>query len=73
VIRSGLTARPPTGAVENLQGEITELQANHDAFVRAGMLGKLTYCDPGNRPCIRVDEGAGAFGTNSDYRIIMGY
>ena len=62
-----------TGTVENLQGEITELQTNHDAFVRAGMLGKLTYCDPGNRPCIRVDESAGAFGTNGDYRIIMGY
>jgi type II secretory pathway component PulL len=62
-----------TGTVENLQGEITELQANHAAFVRAGMLGKLTYCDPGNRPCIRVDESAGAFGTNGDYRIIMGY
>jgi hypothetical protein len=62
-----------TGTVENLQGEITELQANHDAFVRAGMLGKLTYCGPSSRPCIQVDENAGAFGTNSDYRIIMGY
>ncbi len=30
-----------TGTVENLQVEITERQINHDAFVRAGMLGKL--------------------------------
>jgi hypothetical protein len=62
-----------TGTVNNLQGEIIELQANHDALVRAGMLGKLTYCDPGNRPCIRVDESAGAFGSDGDYRIILGY
>lgn len=35
-----------TGTINNLQGEITELQANHDALVKAGMLGKLTYCGP---------------------------
>jgi hypothetical protein len=62
-----------TGTVENLQGEITELQANRDALVKAGMLGKLTYCGQNSRPCIQVDESAGAFGTNSDYRIILGY
>ena len=62
-----------TGTIEQLQGEITEMQANHAAWVKAGMLGKLTYCDPGNRPCIQVDEGAGAFGANSDYRVIKGY
>ncbi len=62
-----------TGRINNLQGEITELQANRAALVRAGMLGKLTYCDPGNRPCIRVDESAGAFGDHGDYRIILGY
>lgn len=69
-----------TRTISNLQDEITELrdsitalQANHDAWVKAGMLGKLNTCDPGNRPCIQVDESAGAFGTNSDYRIIKGY
>jgi hypothetical protein len=69
-----------TGTISNLQDEITELrasitalQANHDAWVKAGMLGKLNTCDPGNRPCIQVDESAGAFGTNSDYWIIKGY
>jgi type II secretory pathway component PulL len=62
-----------TGTVENLQDEITQLQANHDAWVKAGMLRKVTTCDPGNRPCIQVDERAGAFGPNSDYRVIEGY
>jgi hypothetical protein len=62
-----------TGTISNLQDEITQLQANHDAWVKAGMLGKINTCGPGNRPCIQVDESAGAFGTNSDYRIIEGY
>jgi len=62
-----------TGTVKNLQGEITELQANHDALVKAGMLGKLSYCGPNSRPCIQVDESAGPYGTNSDYRVILGY
>ena len=62
-----------TGTVENLQGEITELQANHDAFVRAGMLGKLHYCGPASRPCIWVDESVRSFGSIGDYRIILGY
>jgi cell division protein FtsB len=69
-----------TGTISNLQDEITELRdsitalrANHDAWVKAGMLGKLNTCGPAARPCVQVDESAGAFGTNSDYRIISGY
>ena len=71
-----------TGAISNarqlkaqLAAEVEEMQANHDAWVKAGMLGKLERCNPGNRPCIRVDENAGAFGREgrSDYRVIMGY
>jgi len=62
-----------TGTVHNLQEEVTDLKANRDALVKAGMLGKLTYCGQNSRPCIQVDESAGAFGTNSDYRIILGY
>jgi len=62
-----------TGTISNLQDEITQLQANHAAWVKEGMLGKLNYCVPGNRPCIQVDESAGAFGDNGDYRIIKGY
>ena len=62
-----------TGTVNNLQSEISELQANRDAFVRAGMLGKLTYCGQTSRPCIQVNENAGAFGSNGDYQNILGY
>ena len=58
-----------------LQAEVAEMQANRDAWVKAGMLAKLGRCNPGNRPCIRVDEGAGPFesGGHDDYRVIQGY
>jgi hypothetical protein len=57
-----------------LQAEVAQMQANHDSWVQAGMLGKIIRC-PGNRPCLRVDEGAGAFQSegHDDYRIIQGY
>jgi hypothetical protein len=57
-----------------LQAQVAELQANYDTWVKAGMLGKIIRC-PGNRPCLRVDEGAGAFQSegHNDYRIIQGY
>ncbi len=56
-----------------LQAEMAEMQANHDGWVKAGMLGKLERCGPKARPCIRVDESAGPFGERSDYRVILGY
>ncbi len=56
-----------------LQTEVAEMQANRDEWARAGFLAKLTRCDPGNRPCVRVDERAGAFGDRSDYRVLLGY
>jgi hypothetical protein len=56
-----------------LQAEVAEMQANRDEWARAGFLAKLTRCDPGNRPCVRVDERAGPFGDRSDYRVLMGY
>ena len=56
-----------------LEAQVSELQATHDDWVKAGMLGKLTHCDPGSRPCIRVDESAGSFGDQADYRVIKGY
>lgn len=62
-----------TGRVERLQDQIGTLQANRDAWVKAGMLGKISSCDPGNRPCIQLNKNAGAFGSNGDYRIIKGY
>lgn len=56
-----------------LQAEIAAMQANRDDWAKAGMLAKLAHCGPKARPCIRIDEGAGAFGNGSDYRVILGY
>lgn len=58
-----------------LEAEVAQLQATRDGWVKAGMLGRLERCNPGNRPCIRVNESAGAFGTDGhdDYRVILGY
>ena len=36
-------------------------------------LSKLTRCNPGNRPYVWLDKGARAFGTASDYRVLLGY
>ena len=65
-----------TGTINKLQDQITELRANHDAWVKAGMLDKLTRCAPGNRPCVEVNEDAGTFGTPGgpqDYQVLKGY
>ena len=58
-----------------VQAEVAEMRANRDEWVKAGMLAKLARCNPGNRPCVRVDERAGAFhsGGYTDYRVIQGY
>ena len=56
-----------------LQAEVEEMRANRDGWAKAGLLEKLTRCGPKARPCIRVDEGAGQFGEQSDYRVIRGY
>jgi hypothetical protein len=58
-----------------LQVDVAALQASHDSWVQAGMLGKLEWCGPNRRPCIRVNESAGAFESDghADYRIIQGY
>ncbi len=65
-----------TGKVNDLRSEINELQANRDAWIKAGMLGKITYCDPGHRPCVAVNEGAGSFALPEgpdDLRVLKGY
>jgi hypothetical protein len=65
-----------TGTVNKLQDQITDLRANHDAWVKAGMLDKITRCAPGNRPCVAVDESAGKFGAPGgpyDLRVLKGY
>jgi len=58
-----------------LQLEIAELRASRDEWAKTGALAKLERCGPKSRPCIRVDEGAGAFqsGGHADYRVIQGY
>ncbi len=56
-----------------LENAVAELEANQDAWVKAGMLGRLERCGPKARLCIRVDESAGPFGDRSDYRVIQGY
>ena len=58
-----------------LEAEIDQLQANHDAWEKAGMLGKIERCGSRSRPCIRVNENAGSFESDGhdDYRVIQGY
>ena len=56
-----------------LQLEVAELRASRDEWVKTGALAKLERCGPKARPCVRVDERAGAFGTASDHRVLLGY
>ncbi|WP_428391574.1 hypothetical protein [Lichenicoccus sp.] len=56
-----------------LEAQACELKATHDERVKARMLRKLDHCGPSARLCIRLDESAGAFGDQSDYRVIKGY
>ena len=51
------------------------MQAAQDTWVKAGMLSKLERCGPKARPCVRVDEHAGAFVSegHDDYRVLLGY
>jgi len=61
---------------DQLQQEIANLQANQASWVQAGMLDKITRCNPGNRPCVAVDETAGQFGPQGgpyDLRVLKGH
>ena len=69
-----------TGAIQaaraekaQLQAEVAEMQANRDEWAKTGALAKLERCGPKARPCVRINEGAGVFGTASDYRVLLGY
>ena len=53
--------------------EVAEMQANRDEWAKTGFMAKLERCGPKARPCVRVNESAGAFGTASDYRVLLGY
>ena len=58
-----------------LQAEVAELKANYDGWVKLGVQQKVIRCGPKLRPCIRVDENAGQFGSGGDegYRMVWGY
>jgi len=58
-----------------LQLDVAELRASRDEWVKTGAVAKLNRCNPGNRPCVRVDERAGSFESkgHADYRVIQGY
>ncbi len=56
-----------------LEAKITGLQDTRDMLERAGAKAGINKCGPSARLCIRVDEGAGSFGDQADYRIIRGY
>lgn len=58
-----------------LQAEVAELKANYDGWAKLGVQQKVIRCGPKLRPCIRVDENAGQFGSGGDtgYRVIWGY
>jgi hypothetical protein len=60
-------------AKQQLQLEVAELRANSDAWIKSGMATKLRRCGPKKRWCIAVDEAAGAFGEQSDYRLVKGF
>lgn len=58
-----------------LQAEVAELQASYDGWMKLGVQQKVIRCGPKLRPCIRVDENAGQFGSEGQgsYRVIWGY
>ena len=56
-----------------VEAEVAGLKANRDALVREGMLARIVRCNPGNRPCVRINEAAGTFGEQADHRVLRGY
>ncbi|WP_201729792.1 hypothetical protein [Acidocella sp. C78] len=59
--------------VSQLRGEIAMLQANHAAWVKKGMLDKITRCGANSRPCVAINQSAGAYGKSGEYRVLKGY
>jgi hypothetical protein len=58
-----------------LEQEVANLQANKATWVQGGYQDRITQCD--NRPCVAVNEGAGAYhytsGGPSTLMILQGY
>ena len=59
--------------IARLQGERDKLLANRDELIRAGFLAQINRCGPKSRLCVRVNEAAGEFGEEADYRVLRGY
>jgi hypothetical protein len=49
------------------------LQANHAAWVKAGMLDKITRCGANSRPCVAINQSPRKYGDSGDYRVIKRY
>ena len=62
---------------DKLQQDVANLKADKETWVQAGMLDKITRCGPDNRPCVAVNEDAGAYhytdGGPSNLMILQGY
>ena len=61
---------------DQLQQDVANLQANKAALVQGGYQDRIKRCNPGNRPCVAVDENAGPFGypgEAQDLRVLQGY
>lgn len=59
--------------VAGLKVDRDKLLANREELIRAGFLAQINRCGPKSRPCVRVNEAAGAFGEEADYRVLRGY
>ena len=58
-----------------MQAQVAELEADHTAYTKAGVLQKLTTRGPKGRVCLGVDESAGTYASlgHNNYRVIQGY
>lgn len=54
-------------------GEIRELRATAEAWEQIGGKVNWTYCGDDRRLCAEIDTRAGAYGKDSQYRILKGY
>lgn len=53
-----------------LQMDVAQLRATRASWIAAGMGTTLRQCGKRKKPCVPVDEAAGAFGNEGDHRII---
>lgn len=58
---------------EALQEQIALLESDSRLKGAHGLIDKLNSCGEKKRRCVQVDESAGAFGSDGDYRVVKGY